>query len=76
MPREVRLRLGVQEGDRLELVTEGGVTVARPWRGEDDPFLEYLARYSLPLPEGRTAVQWMRDLRDEDDPTDAPLRRP
>lgn len=65
IPLEIRQRLGLKEGDRLEFVNEGGLTVLRPARNDENPFLEHVGRH--PLPDGRTAVEWARDLRDDAD---------
>ena len=42
IPQEVRRRLGLQRGDQIEFVTEDGVTVVRPVRGEANPFAAYV----------------------------------
>ncbi len=67
IPREVRRRLGVKEGDRVEFVTEGGVTLIRPLRAETNPFVPYVGALGT-FPAGAADVKaWVRDLRDEDD---------
>jgi len=38
VPREIRLRLGLKEGDRVEFVVEGGNTIIRPVRSAENPF--------------------------------------
>ena len=65
IPREVRVRLGLAEGDQVEFVTEGGQTILRPVRSYSNPF----ERYFGSLPHFKTAHEvraWVRDLRDED----------
>ena len=50
VPIEVRHRLGLREGDRVEFVFEDGRTVLRPGRQETNPFDAYLgaSRRSTP----------------------------
>ncbi len=42
IPVEVRTRLGLRAGDRVEFVFEGGHTVIRPLRSEENPFDKYV----------------------------------
>jgi antitoxin PrlF len=66
VPLEIRERLGVKQGDRVEFVVEDGLTILRPARGEENPF----AKYAGCLP-GFTSVEeivaWEREIRDPDD---------
>ena len=39
IPREVRERLGLAQGDIIEFSVENGKTVVRPLRGGDNPFM-------------------------------------
>ena len=65
VPVEVRHRLGLKEGDRVEFVFEDGRTVLRPKRQETNPFDAYLG--ALPAFHSRKEINmWIRDLRDED----------
>ena len=65
VPIEVRHRLGIREGDRVEFVFEDGRTVLRPGRQETNPFDAYLG--ALPAFHSRKEINaWIRDLRDED----------
>ncbi len=74
IPLEVRRRLGVKEGDRVEFVIEGGVTVIRPVRAEANPFLSYVGALGT-FPGGAAEVKaWVRELRDEDDAGDGDER--
>lgn len=41
IPQEVRQRLGLKQGDRVVFVTENGMTVMKPARGETNPFERY-----------------------------------
>jgi AbrB family looped-hinge helix DNA binding protein len=68
VPIEVRRRLGLKEGDRLEFVFEDGRTFLRPGRSEVNPFLAYVG--ILPVFSSREELlAWHRDLR-ADDPWD------
>jgi AbrB family looped-hinge helix DNA binding protein len=68
VPIEVRHRLGLKEGDRVEFVFEDGRTVLRPARPESNPFEAYLG--ALPAFASQHEVNaWVRDLR-ADDPAD------
>lgn len=65
VPIEVRHRLGLKEGDRVEFVFEDGRTVLRPGRQETNPFSAYLG--VLPAFQSREEINaWIRDLRDDD----------
>ena len=65
VPIEVRHRLGLKEGDRVEFVFEDGRTILRPARTEDNPFLQLLgARPAFKTRE--EILAWHRDLRDDD----------
>jgi AbrB family looped-hinge helix DNA binding protein len=65
VPIEVRHRLGLREGDRVEFVFEDGRTVLRPGRQETNPFDAYLG--ALPAFKSRREINaWIRDLRDDD----------
>ena len=65
VPVEVRKRLGIKTGDRVEFVFEEGRTVLRPVRSEKSPF----AAFAGVLPAFKTKKQikaWVRELRGED----------
>ena len=65
VPIEVRHRLGLREGDRVEFVYEDGRTVLRPVRTETNPFTAYLG--ALPAFSSREEINaWISDLRDDD----------
>ena len=65
VPIEVRHRLGLKEGDRVEFHFEDGRTVLRPARTEKNPFLQFLG--ALPAFKTREdIVAWHRALRDDD----------
>ena len=65
IPQEVRLRLGLQEGDRVEFVVEGERTLIRPARQVDNPFERYAGALGN-FPGGAEEINaWVAELRDE-----------
>jgi AbrB family looped-hinge helix DNA binding protein len=71
VPLEVRTRLGLKPGDRVDFVVENDRTVLLPAKREENPFTKYLGILP-PLPNGQTSVQFWREMRghapnDEDD---------
>jgi antitoxin PrlF len=70
VPVEVRRRLGVKEGDRVEFVFENDRTVLRPIRSKKNPFARYIG--SMPAFSSQKEINaWVRDLRDDG----APVRK-
>ncbi|MGB6691382.1 MAG: AbrB/MazE/SpoVT family DNA-binding domain-containing protein [Terracidiphilus sp.] len=71
VPIEVRRRLGVKEGDRVEFAFEEGRTVLRPARSKVNPFAKYVG--SMPAFSSQDEINaWIRDLRDDDQPPQGP----
>jgi AbrB family looped-hinge helix DNA binding protein len=67
VPIEVRHRLGLREGDRVEFVFEEGRTVLRPARTEKNPFTAYLG--ALPAFSSLEEINsWVREMRDDNSP--------
>jgi antitoxin PrlF len=65
VPLEVRRRLGLKVGDRVEFVIEKERTTIRPVRAPENPFLKYVG--ALPAFSSiREANAWARALRDEE----------
>ena len=65
VPIEVRHRLGLREGDRVEFVFEEGRTVLRPARGEKNPFAAFVG--VLPAFSTKEEINaWVREMRDDD----------
>jgi len=65
VPREIRNRLGLSAGDRVEFIVEDGKTVIRPLRSESNPFEKY--RGVLKHFGGRTKINaWIGEMRDEE----------
>lgn len=65
IPQEVRQRLGLKQGDQVVFITENGITVMKPARGEVNPFMQYAG--ALGSFETKAEVNaWLSDLRDDD----------
>jgi AbrB family looped-hinge helix DNA binding protein len=65
VPIEVRHRLGLKEGVRVEFVLEDGRTFLRPARLKENPFTAYLG--ALPAFSSLDEINaWLRDLREDD----------
>jgi len=63
VPQEIRKRLGLEPGDRVEFVVEEGRTVLRPARSEANPF-EKLIGLAPPFPGGEEEIKtWIDDMR-------------
>ena len=67
VPQEIRNRLGVDAGDRIEFVIEGDQTVIRPSREDDNPFAKYRGILG-PFPGGEEGIKaWIDDMRSDED---------
>lgn len=68
VPQEIRKRLGVSAGDRIDFVIEGERTVIRPSRLNDNPFAKYRGVLGS-FPGGEKGIKdWIDEMRsDEDD---------
>jgi len=67
VPQEIRKRLGLETGDRVEFVVEEGRTVIRPARSETNPFLKYIGILG-PFPGGEEGIKaWIDDMRSDED---------
>lgn len=66
VPQEIRRRLGLKVGDRVEFVVDGGRTTIRPARSGVSPFEKYRGALKT-FPGGKKEINaWLRDLRDEE----------
>jgi len=64
VPQEVRIRIGLKEGDRVEFVMEGGNTVMRHLRSEENPFEAYVGALAGAFPGGvREINAWVEEMR-------------
>jgi antitoxin PrlF len=67
VPQEIRKRLGVEPGDRVEFVMEEGRTVIRPLRSEVNPFEKFIGILG-PFPGGEEGIKaWIDDMRSDRD---------
>ena len=65
VPLEIRNRLGLRKGDRVEFVVDNDRTTIRPARAPENPFAKYVG--ALPAFSGvDEANAWVRTLRDEE----------
>ena len=72
VPQEIRTRLGLATGDRVEFVVEGDKTLIRPARATSSAFDKYRGSLGT-FPGGAKEINaWVRELRESDD--DAPRR--
>jgi antitoxin PrlF len=66
VPRDIRNRLGLQPGDRIEFVVDKDRTTIRPARSPENPFLKHVG--ALPVFFDTHQINaWLRALRDEKD---------
>ena len=66
VPQEIRTRLGLREGDRLEFVLDGDRTIVRPARIAANPFEKYAGALAT-FPGGEKEInRWLDDLRNEE----------
>jgi antitoxin PrlF len=67
VPQEIRKRLGLRTGDRVEFVVEEGRTVIRPAHSEANPFEKFIGILG-PFPGGEAGIKaWIDDMRSDDD---------
>lgn len=67
VPQQIRKRLGLAPGDRVEFVVEEGRTVIRPARSEVNPFEKFIG-IAGPFPGGEEGIKaWIDDMRSDKD---------
>jgi antitoxin PrlF len=67
VPKEIRTRLGLRVGDRVEFVVRGKETVIRPARAAGNPFEKYIGVLG-PFPGGLEGINaWVRSMRDDEE---------
>jgi len=65
VPLEIRRRLGLTEGDRVEFVVDGERTIIRPAQQAKNPFEKYAG--ALPAFRSKGEIDaWVSSLRDEE----------
>jgi AbrB family looped-hinge helix DNA binding protein len=65
VPLEIRNRLGLKKGDRVEFVVDDNRTTIRPARAPENPFVKYVG--ALPAFSSTSEINaWVRTLRDEE----------
>jgi antitoxin PrlF len=65
VPLEIRRRLGLKEGDRVEFVVDGERTIMRPAQAAKNPFEKYAG--ALPAFRSKREINaWLSSLRDEE----------
>lgn len=64
IPAEIRKRLGLKQGDRVEFVMTGQTMVIRPIRRDANPFDSYVGVLGT-FSDAADVNAWLRDLRDE-----------
>jgi antitoxin PrlF len=65
VPLEIRRRLGLKEGDRVEFIVEDDKTIMRPAQAPENPFEKYAG--ALPAFRSKDEINaWVRSLRDEE----------
>ena len=65
VPLEIRKRLGLKAGDRVEFVVDEGQTTIRPPGASENPFLKYVG--ALPAFSDTDQINaWVRAMRDEE----------
>ncbi len=65
IPQEIRIRMGLKEGDRIEFVIDHGKTVIRPAHASGNPLRQYLGAY--PAFKSRKEINdWISQMRDEE----------
>jgi len=67
VPQEIRKRLGVSAGDRIDFVIEGDHTLIRPSRSDENPFAKYRGILG-PFPGGEKGIKaWIDEIRSDDE---------
>ncbi|PYT82712.1 MAG: hypothetical protein DMG40_05190 [Acidobacteria bacterium] len=67
VPREIRRRLGVRAGDRLEFEDNGKGIEVKAVR-EQSPFAKYMGIGNPGIGKGRKAInKWLREIRGHQD---------
>ena len=65
VPKPIRERLGLKQGDRVEFVAESRRTVVRRARRKENVFAKYAGALGTFKGGKKQINTWLRDLRDE-----------
>jgi AbrB family looped-hinge helix DNA binding protein len=65
VPVEIRRKLGLKRGDRVEFREHGGETVIARAAETKSPFAKYAGILRKKFKAGFDSIEWQRDLRDE-----------
>jgi AbrB family looped-hinge helix DNA binding protein len=65
VPQEIRNRIGLSAGDRIEFVPENGSIVIRPLRSETNPFAKYKGVLKS-FRSRREIKAWIGEMRDNE----------
>lgn len=66
VPVEIRRKLGLKSGDRVEFRERGGETIIARAIETESPFAKYDGILAKKVKPGFDSVKWQRELRDED----------
>jgi antitoxin PrlF len=66
VPQEIRARLGLSAGDRVEFVAEGERTVIRPARSVSSAFDRYRGVLGTFAGGAKEINSWVREMRDDE----------
>lgn len=67
VPQQIRKRLGLEAGDRVEFVVEDERTVIRPARSKENPLQKYFGILGR-FPGGEEGIKaWIDDMRSDKD---------
>ena len=66
IPKEIRKRLGISAGDRIDFVVDGDRTVIRPSPADDNPFGKYRGALGH-FPGGEKGIKsWIDEIRNDE----------
>lgn len=66
VPLEIRKRLGLKTGDRVEFVVDDNQTIIRRAREPENPFLKYVGALSA-FSSTRDLAEWLHMLRGDEE---------
>jgi len=75
LPVEIRRRLGLKQGDRVDFVVERERTVLQPHLSSENPFARYAGILGK-FPGGTEGIKaWVRELRSDREPRQPGVKR-